>query len=68
LIYFIYFILFNFMCLMVFHNLYVLDGISGCGAVGLSAVMAAKVVGCSGIVAADINPARLQLATVFSRS
>ncbi len=34
----------------------------GCGTVGLSAVMAAKAVGCTTIVAVDIVPARLALA------
>lgn len=34
----------------------------GAGAVGLSAVMAAKVVGCSQIIAVDIKPSRLELA------
>jgi Zn-dependent alcohol dehydrogenase len=34
----------------------------GCGAVGLSAVMAAAVCGCSNIVAADVNASRLTLA------
>ncbi|MDD5225277.1 MAG: NAD(P)-dependent alcohol dehydrogenase [bacterium] len=37
----------------------------GMGTVGLSAVMAAKVVGCSTIIAVDINPERLKLAQVF---
>ena len=36
--------------------------ISGCGAVGLSAVMAAKLAGCSTIIAVDVVPARLELA------
>lgn len=35
----------------------------GCGCVGLSAVMAAKVAGASHIIAVDINPERLQIAT-----
>ncbi|MEO0410521.1 MAG: NAD(P)-dependent alcohol dehydrogenase [Pseudomonadota bacterium] len=34
----------------------------GCGAVGLSAVMAAKLAGCSQILAVDINQERLKLA------
>jgi aryl-alcohol dehydrogenase len=34
----------------------------GAGAVGLSAVMAARVAGATKIIAADVNPARLQLA------
>ena len=34
----------------------------GTGSVGLSAIMAARVVGCTTIVAIDINPARLALA------
>ena len=37
--------------------------IFGAGSVGLSAVMAAKLVGCAIIVAVDINPQRLELAT-----
>ena len=37
--------------------------IFGCGCVGLSAVMAAKVAGASHIIAVDINPERLQTAT-----
>ncbi|NHF59162.1 NAD(P)-dependent alcohol dehydrogenase [Flavobacteriaceae bacterium TP-CH-4] len=36
--------------------------IFGVGSVGLSAIMAAKNVGCSTIVAVDINPSRLELA------
>jgi len=36
--------------------------IFGAGSVGLSAVMAAKLVGCATIVAVDINPQRLELA------
>ena len=36
--------------------------IFGCGSVGLSALMAAKAVGCTTIIAVDINPARLVLA------
>lgn len=34
----------------------------GCGTVGLSAVMAARVTGCTTIIAVDLLPARLQLA------
>ena len=34
----------------------------GCGSVGLSAIMAANAVGCTTIVAVDINPTRLELA------
>lgn len=34
----------------------------GAGAVGLSAVMAARIAGCSSIVVTDLNPARLTLA------
>lgn len=34
----------------------------GCGAVGLAALMAARVAGCTGIVAIDPNPARRELA------
>ncbi len=34
----------------------------GCGCVGLSAIMAAKVAGAKNIVAVDVNPARLQMA------
>jgi len=34
----------------------------GAGAVGLAAIMAAKVVGCTTIIAVDIKPARLELA------
>ncbi len=34
----------------------------GSGAVGMSAIMAAKVVGCARIIAVDINPRRLELA------
>ncbi|BBI64835.1 hypothetical protein HSBAA_61410 [Vreelandella sulfidaeris] len=34
----------------------------GCGAVGLSAVMAAKIIGCQRIIAVDINDDRLALA------
>jgi aryl-alcohol dehydrogenase len=37
--------------------------IFGCGCVGLSAVMAARVAGASHIIAVDINPERLQMAT-----
>lgn len=36
--------------------------IYGCGAVGLSAVMAAKIAGCIKIIAVDINEERLELA------
>lgn len=36
--------------------------ISGCGAVGLSAVMAAKLAGCGNILACDVVPQRLELA------
>jgi aryl-alcohol dehydrogenase len=36
--------------------------IFGAGAVGLSAVMAAKIAGCARIVAVDLNPDRLELA------
>ncbi|WP_053220329.1 NAD(P)-dependent alcohol dehydrogenase [Virgibacillus senegalensis] len=36
--------------------------IFGCGAVGLSAVMAAKIVGCSKIIAIDVHESRLELA------
>ncbi|WP_146822199.1 NAD(P)-dependent alcohol dehydrogenase [Alicyclobacillus suci] len=36
--------------------------IYGCGAVGLSAVMAAKIAGCSTIVAVDVHDSRLELA------
>ena len=36
--------------------------IYGCGAVGLSAVMAAKIAGCKNIIAVDIHPNRLELA------
>lgn len=36
--------------------------ISGCGAVGLSAVMAAKLAGCGTIIACDVVPSRLALA------
>ena len=38
-------------------------GVFGLGAVGLSAVMAAKAAGCTTIVAIDLNPERLKLAT-----
>ena len=34
----------------------------GCGSVGLSAIMAAAVVGCTAIIAVDLNPERLKLA------
>lgn len=37
-------------------------GVFGCGAVGLSAVMAAQVAGCSRIVAVDVNQSRLDIA------
>lgn len=37
--------------------------IFGAGSVGLSAVMAAQIVGCATIIAVDVNPARLDLAT-----
>ncbi len=37
--------------------------IFGCGSVGLSAVMAARVVGCETIIAVDLNEGRLELAT-----
>lgn len=36
--------------------------IYGCGAVGLSAVMAAKIVGCQNIIAVDVHESRLELA------
>ena len=36
--------------------------VSGCGPVGLSAVMAAKIVGCSTIIACDIVESRLEMA------
>ncbi len=36
--------------------------IFGCGTVGLSAVMAAKIAGCTTIIAVDVNPAKLTLA------
>jgi len=36
--------------------------ITGCGAVGLSAVMAAVIAGCRPIIACDLNPDRLRLA------
>ena len=36
--------------------------IFGCGGVGLSAIMAAKLVGCNHIIAIDINSSRLSLA------
>jgi aryl-alcohol dehydrogenase len=35
----------------------------GCGCVGLSAIMAAKVAGAKNIIAIDLNPGRLRLAT-----
>ena len=34
----------------------------GCGGVGMSALMAAKIAGCSKIIAVDVNPSRLELA------
>lgn len=34
----------------------------GCGAVGLSAIMAAKIIGCSKIIAIDVHDSRLELA------
>jgi aryl-alcohol dehydrogenase len=34
----------------------------GTGSVGLSAIMAARVVGCTTIIGVDVNPTRLQLA------
>ncbi len=34
----------------------------GCGAVGLSAVMAAKIIGCSKIIAIDVHNSRLEMA------
>ena len=50
----------------VFNTLQVKAGSSlaifGCGCVGLSAVMAAKVAGASHIIAVDISPERLQMA------
>lgn len=50
----------------VFNTLQVKPGttlaIFGCGCVGLSAVMAAKVAGAGKVIAVDINPTRLQLA------
>lgn len=36
--------------------------IFGCGAVGLSALMAARIVGCATIIAVDVNPLRLEIA------
>lgn len=36
--------------------------ITGCGPVGLSAVMAAKIAGCTKIIACDVVPSRLELA------
>lgn len=36
--------------------------IFGCGTVGLSAIMAAKIIGCRQIIAVDIQPQRLELA------
>ena len=50
----------------VFNTLEVKAGSSvvvfGCGCVGLSAVMAAKIAGAKNIVAVDINPSRLKMA------
>ncbi len=50
----------------VFNTLQVEAGanlaVFGCGCVGLSAIMAAKIAGAANIVAVDINPARLALA------
>jgi aryl-alcohol dehydrogenase len=50
----------------VFNTLQVEAGsnlaVFGCGCVGLSAIMAAKVAGAANIIAVDINPARLALA------
>lgn len=40
----------------------------GCGAVGLSAIMAAKIAGCEPIVAVDVNPQRLALAEELGAS
>lgn len=37
----------------------------GCGAVGLSVIMAAKIVGCEPIIAVDLKPERLLLACEF---
>ena len=37
--------------------------ITGCGTVGLSAVMASKIFGCTTIIACDVNDSRLELAT-----
>ncbi|MFA7614575.1 MAG: NAD(P)-dependent alcohol dehydrogenase [Candidatus Caldatribacteriota bacterium] len=34
----------------------------GCGAVGLSAIMAAKIIGCQNIIAVDVHDSRLELA------
>ena len=42
--------------------------IFGCGSVGLSAIMAAVVVGCTSIIAVDPNPERLKLATSLGAS
>ena len=42
--------------------------IFGCGCVGLSAVMAAKLAGAKNIVAVDINPARLEMALELGAS
>ena len=36
--------------------------ITGCGPVGLSAIMAAKIAGCTTIIACDVVPSRLELA------
>jgi aryl-alcohol dehydrogenase len=40
----------------------------GCGCVGLSAIMAAKVAGAKNIIAVDINPSRLQMALALGAS
>ncbi|OPX10276.1 NAD(P)-dependent alcohol dehydrogenase [Mycobacterium sp. AT1] len=37
----------------------------GLGAVGLAAVMAGKALGCSSVIAVDVNPARLELAATL---
>jgi aryl-alcohol dehydrogenase len=51
----------------IFNTLEVRPGTSlavfGCGCVGLSAIMAARVAGAADIIAVDINPGRLQLAS-----
>ena len=56
----------------VFNTLQVRSGSSivifGCGCVGLSAVMAAKVAGAKNIIAVDINPARLKMADELGAS